>query len=374
MFTCMDGPTKWLRRAITVPGLVVLCVVDLAALPLLLLGALALDVVGKRRLAAVRFQLAVALVLVFHVIGLFLLLRAFLAGVLFGRERERRLDVQNEIWWATATWRAAVRLYGMRVEVEGDDALEGGPVVLMSRHASLLDILFPVVFVSGPHGLALRYVAKRELLWDPFFDLVGHRVATAFVRRGSREHAAEIAQVEALARDLGPGDGIAIFPEGTRFTEEKRAHVLAKLAQHDAAAHAFAARLKNLLPPHAGGALGLLEHAPLADVVFCAHTGLEGANHLADLRRGTLIGATARIRFWRVIASDIPRGADARLVWLRRWWEDLDAWIETHQPPRATNALAPVGFLRLSTVSLRCSSSRYSSIRRRRASRSRRKP
>jgi len=325
--------TTWLRRAITIPGLLVICLLDFAALPFVLLGALVADLVRHRRLAAVRFHLAVAVALGMHVVGLFLVSGAWVAGVLTGRERERRLDFRFEAWWASVMWRAAIWLFGMNVVVEGGDALGGGPIVFMSRHASLLDVLLPVIFLSGQYGLALRYVAKRELLWDPFVDIVGHRVPSVFVRRDSRDHAREIQLVDELASDLGRHDGVVIFPEGTRFTEAKRRRILAKLEGTDEAAFAHASRLKNLLPAHAGGPLGVLEHAKRADVIFCAHTGLEGANHLRDLRAGSLIGATVYVRFWRVPASEIPSDAAARLMWLRAWWERLDAWIEAHRRP-----------------------------------------
>lgn len=326
---------KWSRRALTIPGLVLLCALDLAALPVLLAAAAVVDVVKRRRFAGVRFHLAVAFALGIHGVGLLLLLGAWIAGVLEGRARERALDVEAEAWWATTIWRSAVRLYGMRVEVEGDDdiARGGGPVVLMSRHASLLDTLLPVVFVGDRCGLALRYVAKRELLWDPFFDLAGHRLATAFVRRRGRDHALDVGLVESLAKDLGPRDGVVIFPEGTRFTAAKRTQALAALVGHDDAAYAHALRLTNLLPPHPRGPLTLLDHARGADVIFSAHTGLEGANHLRDLVAGSLVGAKVRVRYWRVPAADVPADAALRVAWLRSWWEHLDRWVDANRAP-----------------------------------------
>lgn len=320
---------KWSRRAVTISGLVVLWVLDVALLPLLLASAIIVDLVRHRRFAGARFQLAVAFALSLHVVGLALLAGAWLDGLARGRTREHDLDVRSEAWWATATWKTAVRLYGMDVLVEGDDALDGGgPLILMSRHASLLDILLPIVSAAR-HDLALRYVVKRELLWDPCIDFAGHRLATAFVKRQGREHEADVAAVASLARNLGPHDAIAIFPEGTRFAEAKRTRALAALAGRDEPAYANALRLRHLLPPHPAGPLHLLEHAPAADVVFCAHTGLEGANHLRDLVSGSLIDTTVRIRYWRVSARDVPEGSIARAAWLREWWERLDAWIDT---------------------------------------------
>ena len=323
---------KWLRRAVTFPGLVALVLLDLAALPLTLAGAVIVDLARRSRFAAVRFHLAVAFALTIHLVGLGLVTGAWLVGLVAGRAREGELDFRSEAWWASATWRAAVRLYRMNVVVEGEDALErGGPLVVMSRHASLLDVLLPAVFVSSRHRLVAHYVAKRELLWDPCVDLFGHRLAMAFVRRGGQQHELDVAAVRGLAGSLGRRDALVIFPEGTRFTEAKRERLLASLARKDPAAFARAARLRHLLPPHEAGPLAVLDEARGADVVFCAHTGLERAGRLADLLGGTLIDATVRVRYWRVAAAEVPVGREARAEWLRRWWERLDEWISSRE-------------------------------------------
>jgi len=334
-----ERAAKWLRRAVTIPGLLVLWLVDLAALPFVLLVALVLDVARRRPLPSARFHLAVAFTLSAHVVALVRLLGGWLAGGLAGTESETRADVRTEAWFAKATWRAAIRLYGMRVVVDGDDAIGGaGPLVVMSRHASLIDVLLPIVYVFARQGFAPRYVAKRELLWDPCIDLVGHRLAMAFVRREGREHDLDVAAVASLANDLGPRDAVIIFPEGTRFTEAKRARAIAALAKKDEATSARAARLRHVLPPHMGGPLAVLERARGADVVFSAHTGLEGANHLRDLVAGSLIGATIRVRYWRVPARDVPADAAARVEWLWQWWERIDAWIEESRAPSLLRA------------------------------------
>ena len=38
-------------------------------------------------------------------------------------------------------------------------------------------------YVSRRYHLRLRYVLKRELLWDPCLDIVGQRVPNIFVDR-----------------------------------------------------------------------------------------------------------------------------------------------------------------------------------------------
>ena len=119
-----------------------------------------------------------------------------------------------------------------------------------------------------------------------------------------------------------------IYPEGTRFTEAKRARVLDRLRENGPAELARRAeRLQRVLPPRPGGPLALIDRAPGADVVFCAHAGFEGAGSFGSLWRGSVVGQIVRVRFWRVPASEIPSDPEARLDWLFDQWEAIDTWL-----------------------------------------------
>jgi hypothetical protein len=50
-----------------------------------------------------------------------------------------------------------------------------------------------------------------------------------------------------------------------------------------------------------------------ADVVVCAHTGLEGAGSFWSLLDGALVGVTLRVCFWRVPFAEIPIEREARI-------------------------------------------------------------
>jgi 1-acyl-sn-glycerol-3-phosphate acyltransferase len=237
--------------------------------------------------------------------------------------------------WLSGLGGAGFGLYGIRLRVEGEDALAGGPILLFIRHASIADVVLAGLQLQARHGFRLRYVLKRRLLLDPCFDVVGNRLPNRFARRGSERSAEEVAAVGKLAEDLEPDEGVLIYPEGTRFTEAKRAQVLATLeSRGDAAVLERARRLRHVLPPRRGGPLALLEasatSAAPADVLFCAHAGFEGGSTVGELLRGALIGRTVYIRFWRVASTEIPRTPEAREAWLHDEWEKVEEFVKEH--------------------------------------------
>jgi 1-acyl-sn-glycerol-3-phosphate acyltransferase len=234
-----------------------------------------------------------------------------------------------QCWWARTLFRGAERIFAMHTVTTGDDAVRHGPFLLFLRHASIGDTVLPAVYIGARHGIMLRYVMKRELRWDPCLDIVGHRLPNCFVQRGSGDSAREIAAVQRLAEGLGSEDGVLIYPEGTRFSPAKRARVVARL--RDAlppGLQRIAEGLRHTLPPRLGGPLGLLDHNPGADAVFCAHTGFEGAASVRDLLAGALIGREVRVAFWRVPFAQIPREPERRAEWLYEQWQRIDDWIE----------------------------------------------
>jgi hypothetical protein len=83
-----------------------------------------------------------------------------------------------------------------------------------------------------------------------------------------------------------------------------------------------------VLPPRLGGVLALLENPPAADVVFGAHTGLEGLRTLGDLWSGALVGRVIELELWRVPAASIPPERAQRIDWLYDQWQRVDEWIE----------------------------------------------
>jgi 1-acyl-sn-glycerol-3-phosphate acyltransferase len=199
----------------------------------------------------------------------------------------------------------------------------------MMRHASLADTLLPTVLVLRRHKIRLRYVLKRELLWDPALDVAGNVLPNYFVDRRSTDAAAEVEKVRALGVGLGERDGVLIYPEGTRFTEEKRERVIEILRHRFPHLVERAEALRGVLAPRQAGVLALLEAG--TDVVVCAHVGLDGLSHVKRIWRGGLVKVAVKVAFWRIAAGEIPAGEEARIDWLFTQWRRVDDWVCGHR-------------------------------------------
>jgi 1-acyl-sn-glycerol-3-phosphate acyltransferase len=314
----VDRRSRIRRRLWTVPLHLALFVLATLALPLLLTVGLVVDAV--RWLVRRRPWMATRLALflwVYLAAEAWAIVALFLAWAVPPRERLVERTYRLQARWAAFLFGAARRLFSLRFDVEGADAVAPGPVVVLMRHASIVDNLLPAVFVAAPHGLRLRYVLKRELLSDPSIDIGGLRLPNCFVVRGADDAEAEVARVRALAQGLGPRDGVLIYPEGTRFTPAKRRRAIERVPR--------AAELEHVLPPRPGGTLAVLDSG--ADVVVCAHHGLDGFASIGDLWRGGLVRRTVRIRFRRFAGDSLPQGREARTAWLWQRWHEVDDWI-----------------------------------------------
>lgn len=102
--------------------------------------------------------------------------------------------------------KAVCRLLGIRLKAIGEIET-GRPVLLVSNHASWLDI--PVLSSLAP----VSFVAKREVSEWPIFSTLARLQRTVFVDRERKSSVGDTAN-EILLR-LASGDAIVLFPEGT---------------------------------------------------------------------------------------------------------------------------------------------------------------
>ena len=327
---------KVYRRLRTIPAMVIGFILTTALMPVLLLGLGAYDLVraigGRGRFAAVRLLLFGWVYMLVDVIGVTSVFCFWLISG-FGRRRARYalLTYGLQGWWASTLLGAMRFIFRVGLEVEGDEVVVPGPIILMMRHASLADTVLPSVLVLRRHGLHLRYVLKRELLWDPALDLAGNAMPNYFLDRRSTDPAAEVEHVRALGVGLGEGDGVLIYPEGTRFTPEKRERALEILRRRFPHLVERAEALRGVLAPRLAGVLALLEAG--TDVVVCAHVGFDGLSHVKRLWQGGLVGMKIKVAFWRIPARDIPAGETERTDWLFAQWRLVDDWVGSHLSP-----------------------------------------
>jgi 1-acyl-sn-glycerol-3-phosphate acyltransferase len=243
--------------------------------------------------------------------------------------------------WGRSLLGAATLLLRLHFEITGAECLQPGPILVFIRHTSMADTLLPIRFISHPTGLRLRYVLKKELLSDPALAVAGTILPNYFVDRHSPNPAEEIQAVQSLATALTPGDGVLIYPEGTRFTEKKRERALANLREKHPDLVEQAEALTHLLPPRFGGPMALLNGETRADVVFCAHRGFDGFAHAGHLWRGGLHKQTIQIHFWRIPRDEIPDDLRSQRRWLLQEWHKMDAWVDGQPDPptRASGTL-----------------------------------
>jgi 1-acyl-sn-glycerol-3-phosphate acyltransferase len=325
---------RWRRRAITIPGLFVAFVLYSAVFPLCMAYALASDLLRRRPLMLCRFHLTLWSVFFWHSAGVASLGIWWLSGKAMGMDERqwRTWHSGIEAWWARKLIGIARLFYGLRVEVEDVELVRPGPALLLLRHASIVDTMLPPGYLAGPAlGVLVRIVKKRELLWDPCVDLISSRVPGAFVRRNSGAVERELEVMCALTDGMDDDDVVALFPEGTRYTAEKQIEIMEKLRVRDPAAAARHAGLRHVLPVRPAGTMALLDRRDDLDVVFCAHTGLEGASRLEDFLNGSLLGRVWKVKLWRVPRSQVPVDPDARLAWLESEWRKVDDWIDRNR-------------------------------------------
>ena len=323
------GWVRLRRRVRTVPLHVLMFVLVTALIPLWILVGAVIDLyrtlIRKRPAMALRIF---AFGWVYLAVGMYGLVAVFSHWVFAGfgssmtfmREHAYRLQE----FWARSLFGAFRWIFRVDVSVEGLEVVAPGPILVLMRHASIVDTLLPNVFVTRAAGVRLRYVLKKELLSDPTMDIAGNRLINHFVDREG-DSTTEVRAVLALADGMTAGDGVIIYPEGTRFTAARRQRILDGLSDRDSDLAVRTRRLRHVLPPRPGGTSALLGAG--VDIVVAAHTGLESLATIPDAWTGKIVGSHLRIRFTRFPASDVPGDRRGKVSWLFDRWDEIDAWL-----------------------------------------------
>lgn len=115
-------------------------------------------------------------------------------------------------WIVRRLWVPGLLRYaGVRLVSHGRENLEPErPCLYLANHQSHVDVL--VIFASVPSNL--RFVAKKELFWIPFFGPYLYLAGFPLIDRSNRERA--IRTLDQAAAKIRGGIPVVAFPEGTR--------------------------------------------------------------------------------------------------------------------------------------------------------------
>ena len=322
---------RWARRAVTVPLYSGLAILGVLLAPIWLPLVFLVDAFTGKLSILPRTR---ALVFFTHflwcevagVVGATLIWLVLLGGKVGGPAKFVDANAALQRWWTAYLFGGFKIIFSMKVEVEDLEVAKDGPLLLFVRHSSTADTVLAATLVANPHKLLLKYVLKRELLWDPCLDIVGQRLPNAFIDRKAPKREGELQAVLGLAKNLDERLAVLIYPEGTRFSEAKQKKILKSMEEKGMGELLEIARTYQMvLPPKLGGPLGLMDAAPGVDVVILEHSGFEGAANFSRFWNGALVGRTIRVRLRRLKAESIPK--ENRDRWLFERWAETDAWV-----------------------------------------------
>lgn len=327
------------RRLKTIPRSILLFALLTVLAPVVFFVALVVDagrfVLFRRPFMAIRMLAFAWIWLYSEMVGL---TRFFLHWVGAGFGANRKMMVERayvtQAWWGRMLLASVQRLFRLDLQVEGLEVANPGPVLAMFRHASIIDNLLPAALLTDQRGLKLRWLIKKELLQVPSLDVGGNRMPNYFVDRAATDPREELRRIRALTQHLAEDEGLLIYPEGTRFTESRRARALDKLQESASHLYERASNLRYVLPPKIGGVLTLLDAK--ADPLICAHEGLGGFAKVKDIWSGAMLNRTIRVKFWRVSYDDVPKDRKGRVNWVFEQWEAIDSWIASVTQAEAT--------------------------------------
>lgn len=133
--------------------------------------------------------------------------------------------------WVRRLWaRVTLKLVGVQLDVAHPERL-AGPAIYIANHQSLIDVVFLPAIVPA----TTRFVAKRELLWVPFWGWAFAAGGALLIDR--KNPRAALQSLRRGAKNLEPGWSIVVFPEGTRTKDgelgrfKRGAFVLASISK-----------------------------------------------------------------------------------------------------------------------------------------------
>jgi 1-acyl-sn-glycerol-3-phosphate acyltransferase len=254
------------------------------------------------------------------------------------RKREALTAHHHLLAWALGRiLGAAQRCLGFEVEVvatsDMTDLSGRNPVLVLARHGGPGDSFALVHLLLTRYHRGVHIVLKDILQLDPALDLLLNRLDCCFLASPSGVGEDVIERLAQMARDLGPGDALLLFPEGGNWTPDRRLRAIHRLRRdHKAEAVRAAVLMTNVLPPRPDGVLTCLDARPGLSTVVVAHAGLDKMVHARQVWDHLPLAAPMRVRAWPT--APLPADRDDRLAWLTLEWAVVDEWIDAFHAGR----------------------------------------
>lgn len=227
----------------------------------------------------------------------------------------------------------AKRVVGFHIEIEGELTVgrPGHPLVVISRHAGPADSLAIAWLLASTAGRIPRIVLADALLWDPGIAMVLQRLDSYFVPSRSGAGDDRTKGVAELAATLTRKDAMLIFPEGRNWTRDRHEDQVRRLReQGEPDRLATAVARPWVLEARSRGVASIRQHAPEADVMVIAHTGLDMISGPAAVIRAVPFRNRLLLRGRTYHSEDVPTDGDEVATWLEARWGEVNHWVDTH--------------------------------------------
>ena len=154
------------------------------------------------------------------------------------------------------------RVVGIELIIKGKPNNHNSPIIICN-HQSWFDIPLVQEVISS-NGPIIKFLIKRELMWVPIIGWICLALDFPRLQRNKNKdsESSDFSIIQKASRKHGRESGaLLIFPEGTRFTEQKR--TLQNVPY------------QRLLAPRSGGLKIIQQHAapntPLIDITIDYH-------------------------------------------------------------------------------------------------------
>lgn len=227
----------------------------------------------------------------------------------------------------------ARRVVGFHIEIEGLITVgrPGHPLVVVSRHAGPADSLAIAWLLASTAGRIPRVVVADAMLWDPGIAMVLQRLDSYFVPSRSGAGDDRTKGVSELASTLASNDAMLIFPEGRNWSRDRHDDQVERLARRGEDDRAERARSRPwVLEARSRGVAAMREHAPEADVMVIAHTGLEMLTGPAAVVAAVPFRNRLLIRGITHRSEDVPTDPGEVAAWLDDQWGGVNDWVDSH--------------------------------------------